>query len=233
MPLGSTLLGLVVFAGGLAILWIGLSLIAKPLSLPLFVLVAACTMAVLSALFVAMLALGYGMAWFGAGFLGILLFKYGPASSSPTRLRILLSGFSAVFVASLVSGANKPLEGFLGVVPALVFWFSLAAYRPSSRGATWLWRAAYSAMVLYAGSAYVALHSGLAMTMKGCFWEVRFPFGYWLRLPHPYDFYITNQLTKYLFLGSLLLTVVFSIACLCKWYADCHHVKDLAHDKPS
>jgi hypothetical protein len=233
VALDLTLVGVATFAVGLAILWYGLSSLARSFPISLIALVGGCAIAALGALPVITTDLGEApdMAWPAAGFIGACLFKYGPGSPSRTRRRIVLSGIWALFVGSFVSGANRPVEGIVGVLPALVFWFSLARYRPASRWPTWLRRTAYSAMVVYAGSLYVWLRSAHATMRSGCFWVVRLPPGYSVHFPHPYDYY-TEQLTRYLALVSLLLAVVCSVACLCVWFFDTFKVKALPAAKP-
>jgi len=223
---------MVTFAVGLAILWYGLSSLTKSLPLSLIALVGGCAIAVFGALRVITTDLGEApdMAWPAAVLIGACLFKYGPVWPSQTRWRILLSGMSAFFAGSLVSGAYSPKEGIVRVLPALLFWFSLAKYRPTSRWATWLRRTAYSAMVVYAGSLYVWLRSAQATGREGCFWVVRLLLTR-LHFPHSYDYY-AGQLTRCLVPVSLLLTVVCSVACLCLWAFDAFRAKALPVAKP-
>jgi hypothetical protein len=178
--LGSTLIGMVTFAVGLAIVWYGLSSIARSFLAP-----------------------------------------------QTTKRRILQIAMFALVVGAFVSGANRPLEGIVGVLSVLVFWFPLARFRPASRWATWLRNAAYSAIVVYAGSLYVGMRSAQALTTRGCFWVVRLPFGDWVHFPPPYDGYV-RLVTIYIFLVSLILTVVCLAACLCVWSFGKLGVKGLA-----
>lgn len=241
MLFDSSVIGMVTFAVGLAILWYGLSLLTKSLPLSLIALLGGCAIAVLGAQCVTMLyaamfqrddAIRY-MALPAAVFIGACLFKFGPDSpSGTTRRRILRSGMAALFVGLFVSGTRSPTGGIIVVLPVLVFWFSLIRYRPAARWGLWLRKMAYTAMLVWAGSAYLMLHTAMSCGRWGCFWTVDLPFGLWVRLPHPYDYYITYQLTRYLTLVSLLSTVVYSVACLCVWALDTLKIKALPAAKP-
>lgn len=216
-----------IFAAGLAIIWCGVSLIPRSLPLSLATLTGGCAVAVLGAASVIKLEPGFCgyLAWPAAGLLGALMFRYGPGSTFSPRTRILIAGVAALFVGSWISGAYRPLQAIIGALIALLLWFALARYKPTSRRIRWLRNAAYSAMVLYAASAYMGMHSAQELSKRGCFVVARLPFGFYLRLPHPYDYYVTGKLTKYVFLGSLFLAAVCSLACLGAWLLTTYRIR--------
>jgi hypothetical protein len=225
---------IVMFAAGLIILALGLSLFAKSLSLALVTLIGGCTIAFLGAVSLVLSEpqdCVWEMAWPAAGLLAFLLFKYGPSSSASTLLRIALSGAMALLVAMYLTETNRrPFEGVI-ILPAFVFWFPLARYRPASHAKTWLRGGAYAAMLVYAVTACVAGSRGLACTKRGCFWVMSLLHFYTVQLPHPWDYYVTYQLMNYLLLGSLLLTLGCSVTCLGMWLRDAHNLKPLSAQK--
>jgi hypothetical protein len=240
-------LGAVTFVLGLAILGYGLFSIARSLRLSLTAIVGGSATAVLSGLTVIRLEPAVDelepgitgdvavtiVALTAAAFIGACLFKYKPG---PHRLmgRIALAAISALFVGLLISQVHNLLavEGlFLLFVPPMVVLFFLGRYRPASRWATWMRRTAFSSLAVYIGSTFVLIRSAQALTKRGWFWVVNLPFGHWVHFPHPYDYY-AGQLTKYLVLVSLLLTVACSVACLCVWVFDTLRVKPLSVAKP-
>ena len=218
--MASTFVAFMTFAVGLAVLGYGVLFFAKSFPVSLLAMVGGCAITLLGALSLAMVEPAYSvkyMAWPAAAFLGVLLFQYGPGSRAWSWRRIVLSCLAILFAGSLVLGAYNPGEAMVEAFPAVLFCFALARYRPSSRWLIWLRRGAYSAMGAYAALVYVSVRTALAMTRQGCFWIAGLPFGYSLRLPHPYDYYLTYQVEKYLILSSLFLTLVCSLVCLCMW----------------
>jgi hypothetical protein len=173
------------------------------------------------------------MALTAATFTGACVFKYrlGPRGLPG---RIALSGISALFAGLLISQAHNLLAVealFLLFVPPMVVLFFLGRYRPASRWAASMRRTAFSSLAVYIGSTFVLIRSAQALTNRGCFWVVNLPSGHWVHFPHPYDYY-AGQLTKYLVLVSLLLTVACSVACLSVWAFDTLRVKTHPVAKP-
>ena len=240
-------LGAVTFVLGLAVLGYGLSSTVKSLRLSLTAVVGGCAIAVLSGVTIIRLEPAVDelepgiagdvavtiMALTAAAFIGGCVFKY---RLGPRRLlgRIALSGVSALFVGLLLSALHDlpAAEGLLLwlVLPMVVLLF-VGRFQPNSRLGMWMRRAAFSSLAVSLGSAFVWWRSGWAWTKRGSFWFVSLGFGHWVHLPHPYDYY-AYQLTKYLGLVSLLLTVVCSLACLCTWLFDTLKVKALPVAKP-
>ena len=144
---------------------------------------------------------------------------------------MLQLGLFALVTGAFVGGANRPYEGMVALLSVLVFWLPVARYRPASRWPKRLRNAARAAIVVYAGSLYLLMRGAQALTTRGCFWMVRLPFGHWVHLPPPYDAYM-RLLTIYLFLVSLVLTVVCLAACLCVWSFGKVKVKGLTLAKP-
>jgi hypothetical protein len=240
-------LGAVTFVLGLAILGYGLSSTARSLRLSLTAIVGGSVIAILSWVTVKRLEPAVHkvepgiagdiavtiMALTAAAFVGACLFKYrlGPRGLPG---RIVLSGISALFVGLLISQVhNLPaVEGiFLLFLPPMVVLFFLGRYRAASRWAAWMRRTAFSSLAVYIGSMCVLMRSAQVLTNRGCFWVVNLPFGHWVHLPHPYDYY-AEQLAKCLALVTLLLTLVCSVACFCIWLFDILKVKALPVAKP-
>jgi hypothetical protein len=153
---------------------------------------------------------------------------YSPQITQRTTLQV---GLFALVVGAFVGGAGSPLEGMVPLLSVLVFWFPVARYRPALPCPKRLRNAACTAIVVYAGSLYVLMRGAQVLTTRGCFWMVRLPFGHWVHLPPPYDAYV-RLLTVYLFLVSLIVTVVCLAACLCVWSFGRSKVKTLPLAKP-
>jgi hypothetical protein len=237
----------VTFVLGLAILWYGLFSIPKSLRYSLSAIVGGSAIAILSGVTVIRLEPAVDelepgitgdvavtlMALSAVALVGACVFKY---RLGPRRLmgRIALSGISGLFVGLLISQAQNLLAVealFLLFVPPVLVLFFLGRYRAASRWSAWMRRTAFSSLAVYIGSMCVLMGSAQVLTNRGCFWVVNLPSGHWLHFPHPYDNY-AGQLTKYLFLISLLLTLVCSVACLCIWLFDILKVKTLPVAKP-
>jgi hypothetical protein len=148
-----------------------------------------------------------------------------------TQRTTLQVGLFALAVGAFVGGADSPFAGKVALLSVLVFWLPVATYRPASRWPKRLRNAACAAIVVYAGSLYLLMRSAQALTTRGCFWVVRLPFGHWVHLPPPYDAYM-RLLAIYLFLVSLILTVLCLAACLCVWSFGKLKVKGLPLAKP-
>jgi hypothetical protein len=148
-----------------------------------------------------------------------------------TQQTILQVGLFTLVVGAFLGVAHSLREGMIALLSVLVFWFPLARYRPSSRWPKRLRNAACTGIVVYAGSLYVLMRSAQVLTTRGCFWMVHLPFGPWVQLLPPYDAYV-RLLTIYLFLVSLILTVVCLAACLCVWSFGKLKVKTLPSAKP-
>jgi hypothetical protein len=137
-------------------------------------------------------------------------------SGQITQRTILQVGILALVLGAFVGGADSPLEGMIPALSVLVLWFPVARYRPASRWPKRLRNAACTGIVVYAGSLYVLVRSTRVLTTGGCFWRVHLPFGPWVHFPPLYDEYV-RLVTIYIFLVSLILTILCLAACLSVW----------------
>jgi len=225
----------VVFVLGLAILAYGLASAARSLPSSLTRTIGGSTIAILSGVTIDRLrpaikefkpgiagdvALAI-VAWTPAALIGACAFKYrlGPRGLPG---RIALSAISVLFVGILISEIhNLPQIGglLLWLMLPLAVLLLVGRYPPASGWRIWIRRTAFASLAALMGSAFVWWRSAAGRTHGSFVWGINLGFRHWVNLPFPYSYY-AYQLTKYLGLVSLLLTVVFSAVCLCVWLFD-------------
>jgi hypothetical protein len=225
----------VVFVFGLAMLAYELAAASKSLRSSLIRIVGGSAITILSG--ATIIRLEPAIVTFGTGIIGTIapaIVAWGPAALAgagtfkfrlgPRGLtgRIALSGISILFVGLLLGQVHR-----LPDVQGLLLWFVLpmavllfvGRYRPSSRSRIWIRRTAFSGLAVLMGSTFVLWRSASGQIHGIYAWGVNLGFRQWVYMPYPYGYY-ADRATIYLALGSFLLTVVASIACLCIWLFD-------------